>query len=169
MTTTPPPLSYGRGQTFAHGQEIVDFTLNNGNTVKLHAHHGGFLLRMRGGSDHSAPLESRQLDSLHKAMLATRQMSHDHGGVSTSPALDDHEPGEEVLSEEINGHTVILERSEAEEDRFWDVYTVEAATEKTGDVQSFSESEYLLALNAYDELYFEIEHDMLFGDSEDQR
>lgn len=159
MTTPSPELSYGRGQIFTHDQEIANFILNNGNTVLLTANHGSFLLEMRDNSEDAWQLEYNHLDSLHEAMLATRQMAHDHGGVPTAPRLADHEPGHQLLTEEINGFTVILERSEAAEDLYWDVYALEAATGKTGDVQSFEENEYLLALNAYDEIYFEIECD----------
>lgn len=166
MTTTPSPISYGRGQTFTHGQEIVDFTLNNGNAVKLTANNGGFLLQMRAHSGNAVLLETYYPNSLHEAILATRRMAQDHGGVSTSPAPNDHKPGEQILNEKINGYDIVLERTEYAPDRCWDVYATNTDTGKTGDVWSYGPDEYLVALNAYDELYFEIEHDMLFGDSE---
>lgn len=157
MTITPSALSHGRGQTFAHGQEIANFKLNSDETITLTAHQGGFLIQMQEAGSDAWVINEETHDSLHEAMLATRQMAHDHGGSPTSPKLEDHEAGEELHSESINGHSIVLERSEAEEDLFWDVYATEAATGKTGDVQSYGPDEYLLALNAYDELYFEIE------------
>lgn len=152
-----PVLSYGRGQSFVHGEEITSFLLNNGQQVILTADNGGFLVSLYESEAATHLIDYEEHTSLHQAILATRHMAQQNSGATTTPDIDSFAPEEEVHSESLRGLTVILERSEAAEDRFWDVYVIRQSDNKTGDVQSFPEHQYLMALNAYDELFFEIE------------